>query len=139
MNFFITTYLLTFFSFMINAQTNITIKNNKGDIVKKKVVINYYGKSISKPLLNTAYPKYEINSNKDSSIVTIYVKNIGEQIANVLGDTGFMIIEFNNSYKVPDSINEDATNESFFVGINQISHYTSLRNYEKFIDNKYVL
>lgn len=99
-------------------------------------MVNSKNRKVKNPLLDTASPDYEINHNKDSSVTIIQVKNIGNEDAYILSDKGLMVIEFpaNNSYSIPDSIPLVASNESFFIGINQIKKFNDIENLKKFLE-----
>lgn len=135
MNALIPIGLFLFLPSYLSAQNTFNIQNHKGGIINHKTVVIVKNKKVKSPLLDTASPTYTINLNKDSSIITISVKNIGNDNAYILTDKGFMIIEFpaTNSYSLPDFIPLVASNESLFIGISKIKEFNTFINYKKFL------
>lgn len=127
---------LIFVLFYSSAQTTFNIQNHKGGVINHKTVIIVKDKKVGSPLLDIATSEYEINFNKDSSTVIIFVENIGNDNAYIVSDKSLMIIEFPamNSYSIPDFIPSVASNESLIIGIKKTKKFNSLVNYKKFLE-----
>lgn len=133
------TGLLLILQFCLMAQNTINIQNHKGGIINHKTIIIVKNKKTNSPLLDAASPDYKINLSKDSSITIVQVKNIGNDNAYILNDKGFIILELpaNNTYCIPDTIPPVASNESLFIGINQIKRLNCLINYKKILQSSF--